>query len=268
MLKHWKKNARIAVKKTALVTGLVCCSIFFYEGLVKTVYRDHQQLADRSIELSNLNQQLKSELEWRKHNVSTSDAVFPNIIYLLQAFQGYRISLQGEQQKDPCVLYFTATPDSLAIASAIAQFSNSVSGCSTSGPMPFGNEDLDAMTTDGMVPGVILIHTDHDDLATGRLQIALENQIPTRLSHKLPKVPRDHLYASMHQYKEKFIWLQFGTGVNWNSACEPRLLRGRVLFCRARRDDLSLYRGCQIRRRHFFLVSVSKPNFKSSRLPK
>ena len=66
----------------------------------------------------------------RKHSISTTDPVFPNIIYLLQAFNLYRHSLNGA----PGVIKISAPPESQPVASMMAQFSNSVSGCYTFGP--------------------------------------------------------------------------------------------------------------------------------------
>lgn len=61
---------------------------------------------------------LATELDVRKNSVFVRDPVFTNIIYLLQDFRIYR----GAQQGKPCVIYVTAMPDSLALASTVAQF--------------------------------------------------------------------------------------------------------------------------------------------------
>jgi hypothetical protein len=194
------------------VVGLVFVAFFVF--LVRTVYFDHQSLVLANTKCLSQNAKLSADLEWRKNNLATGDPVFVNIIYLLQDFQIYRAARHGE----PCVIYITATPDTLALASAVAQFSNSVSECSTFGPMPVGNPDTDEMATDGMVPGVIVVHTQRDDRAALELQERLGNQIQTRISYKSPKIPKDHLYAgSRHNYTERFVWLQFGTGAKWNS---------------------------------------------------
>src|ERR1700680_3219604 len=70
------------------VFGLVF--VVYSVFLVQTVYRDHQSLVARNRELADSNNSLSVDLNWRRHNISTTDAVFPNIIYLLQAFQIYR----------------------------------------------------------------------------------------------------------------------------------------------------------------------------------
>lgn len=231
--KHLMETAIIALFAFGTVTLIVYGTQFAWE-VAKVGYEDHQTLASKASSLEaerphlvdpasrdgdiqKLKKQLseaQTQLEWRRDNISTSDPVFPNIIYLLQAFQIYR----GEQRK-PCVIYFTAMPDSLPLASAMAQFSNSVSGCFTFGPDVVGNPDIDDMAKDGMVPGVILVHILRGDKAALGLQERLGNQIQTRLSYKPPTIPRDHLYAGneFKDHTESFIWLQFGTGVKWNS---------------------------------------------------
>jgi hypothetical protein len=205
---HWDE-AKLGFK-------VVMIAFFLYYGpilgwcFVKAIYIEHSE----NLQLKKTNNGMSAELEWRKNNLSTNDPIFVNIIYLLQDFQIYRAVRHGE----PCVIYITATPDTLALASAVAQFSNSVSECSTFGPMPVGNPDTDDMTMDGMVPRVVVVHTQRDDKAALELQERLGNQIQTRLSYKPPKIPKDHLYAgSRYNYTERFVWLQFGTGVKWNS---------------------------------------------------
>jgi hypothetical protein len=193
------------------VTILV--AFVFVVFVVRTIYGDHERLVQRNEELTAHNRMLSEGLEWRKHNVSTTDAVFPNLIYLLQAFQIYR----GAQSGRPCVLWITATSDSAALASVVAQFSNSVSGCFTIGPVSSEIPDLDDDVMDGMVPGVIVLHAPRDDTAADQLQVHLGNQIQVRRSYKSPRTPKTRLYSSVHQYKESFIWLQFGTNVKWNS---------------------------------------------------
>ncbi len=57
--------------------------------IIRTVYYDHQGLVTIRNQLLIKNRQLCAELKWRQHNISTTDAVFPNIIYMLQAFNGF-----------------------------------------------------------------------------------------------------------------------------------------------------------------------------------
>jgi hypothetical protein len=176
------------------------------------VYRDHVELRSKVAALTRQRDFLSSDLDARKNNLFVKDPAFGNINHLLQDFQMYR----GARKDGPCVIYVTATPDSMAIASTVAQFSNSVSGCFTFGPsIPRDNPDLDEMTNDGMVPGVILVHLRRDDKPGITLEENLGNQIQTRLSYEPPKIPKNHLYAGTPE-GASFVWLQFGAGVKWN----------------------------------------------------
>ncbi len=186
----------------------------WFSFVVRTVYFERTGMRWAYTKEVMQNSALTRELDLRKEGVVTTDPSFVNVIYLLQSFQIYRESRHGR----PCVIYVTATPDSTPLASVVAQFSNSVSGCSTFGPDAVGNPDLDDMAKDGMVPGVILVHIKRDDKSGLSLQEHLGNQIQTRLSYQPPKIPKDHLYAgSPYGYTQDFVWLQFGAGVTWNS---------------------------------------------------
>jgi len=194
------------------VVMLVTCS--FAVSVVYTIYADHQALVRENGVLLGKNHTLSQNLEWRKHDISTTDPVFSHIISILQAFQGYRINMKGS----PCVIWITAPEDSEPLARAVELFSVTVSGCATLGPFPQGQSpDIDADVMNGMVPGVMVIHAPRGDKPAYALEMALTNQIPTRRSYETLKTPKARLYQSLHQYTESFLWLQFGTDMKWNS---------------------------------------------------
>lgn len=91
--------------------------------VIRTVYDDHQHLVAENRQFAESSKSLSAEVQWRKHNISTTDPVFPNLIYLLQTFTMYRQVLKGQ----PCVIVITAPSESRALASVVASFSNSVS---------------------------------------------------------------------------------------------------------------------------------------------
>lgn len=216
MLKRWKEDAAIALRVTLIVALGVYGPIFLYEGLIKTVYEDHQSLLQANKKLSSINADLRSKLEKRRHGLDTTDPVFSNTIYLLQAFQIYRHALNGA----PCVIRVTAPPKSLPMASMVAQFSNSVSGCSTFGPEDFElNPDLEKEAMDGMVPDAIVFHAARGDKAADQLFNNLGNQIRLKRSYHIPS---QRNYQSPMQGKERFLWLQFGTKTQWNSEVNNR----------------------------------------------
>lgn len=197
----------IALAIAMLVLGL----FWFY--VVLTVYDDHKNLTGRMQELLTGKTRAEAELEIRKHSISTSDPVFPNIIYLLQAFQIYRHARNGE----PCVLLVSAPPEGAALASTVAQFSNSVSDCFTFGPFPADlDPDYRKEALEGMVPEAIVFHAARDDKAANELFVRLGNLIQLRRSYELPSTLRYKLPDAIAG-KERVVWLQFGSKTRWNS---------------------------------------------------
>ena len=201
----WPGGAFLA----AGVFGLVLLAFVVFAGV--TIYADHQSLVSQNVELRRRKTDLESTLHKKTHSLDTTDPVFPNIIYLLEAFNVFRHANKGV----PCVVRLTAPPDSLPMASMVAQFSNSVSGCYTFGPEGPGNPDLDKIAIEGMIPDAIVFHAARDDKAADELFNRLSNQIQLRRSYEIPNEIRN--YRIPEQGQEHIIWLQFGTRVKWNS---------------------------------------------------
>lgn len=154
-----------------------------------------------------------NELAIRRHSLQTDDPVFPNTIYLLEAFNIYRHARNGE----PCVIRVTApTRNAAAMASMVAQFSDSVSDCLTFGPdMNFDlNPGLEKEVTDGMVQDAIVFHAARDDIGANVLFSRLGEHIKLIRSYKLAvfaySIPKQ-------KGPVRLIWLQFGPDVRWNS---------------------------------------------------
>lgn len=189
---------------------------FFF---ARTAYLDHQLMVSRLAALSHGNADLTRELEIRRHSIGTSDPAFANTLYLLQAFNGYRHAMNGK----PCVIMVTAPRGGNGMASMVAQFSNSVSGCSTFGPMDADiDPDVERRATDGMILNKIVFHADRNDKAAYQLWTSLGNLIQLQRSYDLPsRSERAHIYSPIAAGgQESFVWLQFGTNVQWNE--QPR----------------------------------------------
>lgn len=210
-LAHWKDDARIALAMIPLCALVIYGPVFSWE-VAATIYSDHVSLVRIVQEDKRIKEQQQQNIEFHKHNLSVDDPVFPNLTYLLQAFQAYRIGMNGK----PCVLWITAPTDAMPMAETIAQFSNSVSGCFTFGPTGPGNPDVDEETMDGMVPGAIVLHRTRDDNQTARLAMNLGRVLPIQESFKPLSTKYVH-YQDQGKRSERVIWLQFGTNVKWNS---------------------------------------------------
>lgn len=207
------RESLLAGKLLAAVIGLilfVSYSVFF----ARTVYQDHQSLVSDKAVLNNKNADLTKQVEVRRHTMVPGDPVFGNTIYLLQAFNIYRHAQNGK----PCVILLSAPSDGGLMASMVAQFSNSVSGCFTFGPFPPDSDpDVEKRTTDGAVPNKIVFHAARDDKAADQLFMSLGNLIQLKRSYEMPSVAeRTHMYRIPTQGQEDLVWLQFGTNVRWN----------------------------------------------------
>ena len=198
----------LAVGMIGLV--LISCAVF----LVLTVYNDHQSLVNATNLLFKKRTDLAKELEIRKHSMVTTDPVFPNTIYLLEAFNTYRHAQNGR----PCVILLSEPTGGGSMASMVGQFSNSVSGCFTFGPMDSRiDPDVEEQATNGMIPGMIVLHAARDDKAADQLLIHLGNQIQVKRSFDLPSaIERRPMYSIPTPGRETLIWLQFGPDVKWN----------------------------------------------------
>ena len=221
MREHFFETASLAV--LAPIHGHLCCvwntvrlevatlgmkTIKCVIAKVDSLGSENSHLVDptsRDTDISDLRKQFnnaQTQLSLRKQMIVIGDPAFDNIRNILTAFQAYRIALKGQK----CVVYITAPPDSERIASLVAAFSNSVSGCFTFGPSGRGNEELDAITATGMKPGVVLIHAPRGDLAANLAEEHLSGTIPLERSYK-PLTSDSPLYQDQGK-GEQVLWLQ------------------------------------------------------------
>lgn len=187
--------------------------------IVKTVHETCHVLRNERDEAMRKNVTLEESLRQKKHSIDTTDAVFPNIIYLLQAFRMYRVALGHDAQ---CTVYITAPPDSVPTASAVAQFSIATSNCATFGPL--GSDlppTLEKETLGGSVPGMVIVHAPENNRAADELMNRLTSVFRVKRGYK--SIPTGRLANSV---PPDYIWLQFG--VNTRFASELRENEARV----------------------------------------
>ncbi len=198
----------------AFITLIALGSIVFLTWcvfVVRTIYFDHMNLAHVHAADLKLRDELQRDLEFHRHNLSTSDPVFANLIYMLQAFRGFRNAIGNES----CVVSVTALSGSVPMASTIAQLSIQASNCATFGPFPSDMDpDQKTLASTGMVPDAIVFHAARDDRPALRLFEELGNQIRLVRSYDLPANPKYQVPSGGYAHT---IWIQFGSNVKWNS---------------------------------------------------
>jgi len=188
-----------AVAATIAVAFLLLLVNFFFFTPMK-LYEEKAQAAQRVDELHR-------ELEHRRHTIVTSDPVFPNIIYLLQAFRMYRVALGHDTR---CTVYITAPPDSAETASMVQQFSIATSNCAT---FMTGTDTptLEREALDGTVPGFITLNAPEGSRTADALFAALTPHFRTRRGYRA--IPQGRLA----EVQQEYVWLQFGNGVRFDS---------------------------------------------------
>jgi len=209
--RSWRNAPRRMIVAGLIGVFLIALGIF----IVRAVYDDHQELVTENKNLSATNANLKAQLEDRKNNLSTTDPVFPNLVFMVRTFSIYKEALNGE----PCAIEVTSPPESASIAKVMAQFAHSATNCYTFGPEDTPvDADAEKHITDGMVSETIVFHAAKDDKAADALFNNLSNQIAMQRSYDLPPIRDRQIPDHVHV---RAIWLQFGPNVKWNSEGSP-----------------------------------------------
>jgi hypothetical protein len=219
---EWKRKSRKEVIRDSLKSGgivlvalIVVLGMTYLGFFVPTVYNDHQTLAKQVEDLSRKNKERSDELETHRHGMVTTDPVFPNTIYLLEAFRMYRVPI-GHDAK--CTIYVTAPPEAEAIASMTAQFQINVSNCSTFGPM--GTDlppSMQKEALEGSTPGFVTINAPEGDRAADELMNRLTSVFRVKRGYR--EVPKGRLaeYPTSNA-----IWIQFGSQAAFASELRER----------------------------------------------
>jgi hypothetical protein len=210
-----KKSHSEAVKESwdyfhdnIMTPVLAYLGLFFLLGFALGPYEIHEQdaakIADRNSLVKQVND-LQGQLQLARNNLDVSTPAANHLMYLLQAFRGYRAMLGGFNPIS-CQVRITAPPDSGQIVSTIAQFSIQVTNCNTFGPMITSSDpDEEKDTVTGMIPGVVVFHARRNDKAAFQLYDNLSTLLPLKRSYEVPVGS-----------PQNFIWLQFGSHITWN----------------------------------------------------
>ncbi len=210
---NWFRVREITVprwlKVAMFVVGLFAAQFLAYRDVrlrLQTEINEKSSIAAQ-------NEILMKSVQSRRHGLDTTEPVFANTIYLLQAFRMYRVAL-GHDAK--CTIYVTAPPDSLPTASMVAQFSIATSNCATAGP--HGGDltpTLEKEVLEGSVPGMVIVHAAEGDKTAHVLVNQLTHVFRVKRGYK--SIPKGRISET---YPPNRIWLQFG--VNTRFASELR----------------------------------------------
>jgi hypothetical protein len=207
MLKHWREDAVIALRVTAIVTVLVYGPILFYEGLIKTVYTDHQNLVKNNTLIKRENKTLHGAVEARRQNLQTTDPAFHNMTDAIRLFMIYRRAI-GATASCRILVTMPKGEEQNNIVGPFITFAVFGSNCPNGDLQNIGvkPENVDDEERKGMIPGAIVFHALPGAKGADGLASGLGNLIQTRRSYTLPTTA-----------SENTIWIQFGTGVKWNT---------------------------------------------------
>jgi len=142
-----RSRLSVATKQTAkqfvFAVAVFSIALLIAWGMfaVRTVYYLRSGMRNAYVRERLSNDQLHADLNFRRHNLVTTDAAFTNVVHLLDAFAVFRSGAHGES----CVVRLTAPNNSMGIASSVAQLSVATSNCPTFGPDGVGfDRDVDA----------------------------------------------------------------------------------------------------------------------------
>ena len=205
MLKRWREDAWIALRVTFIVTVLVYGPIWFWKGLVETVYNDHARATESNNRYSAENDRLKKDIEDRKQNIRIKEPAYEHIQYLYAGYRDYRKAIGA---KSSCQINFTAPADSGTSAPIVRQFIDAASyaaECGAVGPMDSSsNPQVEIEATTGMEYQTVILHSPKGNKAGEAFFNMMSPFVRMKRSYKMPA---NDLHSTM--------WLQFGKDVNW-----------------------------------------------------
>jgi hypothetical protein len=221
---HIAESAALAIFGTITVIFIVYGTQFAWE-VAQVDYEDHTTLAakvnsleseklhmvdpsGRDSTITDLRKQLKetqSQLESRKQTLHNGDPSFQNMTKTIRAFMTWR---QNVGNGTPCKLLITSPDgyDDMYMTFITMAVFGSTCGNGDLNNVGVKPQNIETETAKGMIPGVIVFHALPDAKGANQLETELENLFQVKRSYAIPgDAPPDA------------IWLQFGTGVKWNT---------------------------------------------------
>jgi hypothetical protein len=160
--------------------------------------RARRHIADQNRELDSLRAKLKS----KTHCLDKKDPAFYNMLRVIAAFEG----LRGEPPETRCQIWITAPDETTDLAHTVAVLASAGSRCVVTALDNKIDPDNENMALDGMEPNTLVLHMARDFPRQDEIFTALSNVFRMKRSYELRP-----------DWKPHFIWLQFGTGLQWNT---------------------------------------------------
>jgi hypothetical protein len=214
--KHIWGTALIAMFAVPTITLIVYGTQFAWE-VSKEVYKDHRDLESAATIIRSADKQsstdlqeklavAQSELDSRKHMLHVGDPAFQNMTNTIRAFMTWRRNIGPDAQ---CRILVT-TPDKEdgGLYMTFITFAVFGSNCPNGDLNNVGvkRENVESETSKGMIPGVVVLHAPPDAKGANQLENELSNLFQVKRAFTIPGQPTDNT-----------IWIQFGTGVKWNT---------------------------------------------------
>jgi hypothetical protein len=161
----------------------------------------------------------QTALDGRKNNLRSGDVAFDNMLQTFRAFLLFRMSLGAGTT---CQITVTAPDETHAIASVVAQLASVASRCLVLGPdfLKLATPEAERQAKNGMTEGAVILHMPKSFKNEVAINDALRGILRLKRVYDLP--------AGTPQ---NAIWLQFGTGQQWNNegqSPKQRVSAGRV----------------------------------------
>lgn len=227
MQRHLVETLLIAV---LCVAGelVVVWGPLYLRHLASVIFSDHEELAssiraarsqnkqssdavsaDQAGQIKQLQSELstsRTELNARKQMLHNTDPAFSNMTNAIRAFMTWRRNIGYDA---PCrILVTTPDKDDGGLYMTFITMAVFGSNCPNGDLNNVGvrRENIEAETSKGMIPGLIVFHALPDAKGANQLENELSNLFQVKRAFTIPG-----------NASENTIWLQFGTGVKWNS---------------------------------------------------
>lgn len=197
---------KIRTPLLAFVGVLILCGFAVGPYQLYSGSRDELGLSNSSVRtLIDERDKARAALEARKHNLRSGDVAFDNMLGVINASLLLRHSIGDDAS---CQIKITAPDENHPVASVVAQLASTASRCAVIGPdfLKLIPPEMEQQATKGMLADVVLLH-----MPKGfKNEVAIEDAMRSILRVK-------RAYGVPAGSPPNTIWLQFGTGKQWNS---------------------------------------------------